>query len=105
MKRTILVLIFLFLCIAIQAQQDSTYTYIYNCDSCGTFETVSFEPIELETDVAVSAAILPDTSTSTLAQFSSVAPRKWFTASSLLKQRKTVFNISQPRKDQHVCKH
>lgn len=58
------------------AQQDSTYNYIYNCDSCGTFETVSFELIELETNVDISAEVLPDTSINTLAQFSSVTLRK-----------------------------
>lgn len=75
------------------AQQDSTYSYVYICDSCGKFETISFEPIELETNVAISLELLPDTSTNTLAQFATSTLRKGVSASSIFKTRQNNFNI------------
>ncbi|MGR6087466.1 MAG: T9SS type A sorting domain-containing protein [Arcticibacter sp.] len=93
MKRFISFLFSFLTLTVVQAQQDSTYSYVYDCDSCGTFETISFEPIELETEVDISSEILPDTSTSTLAQFSSVSLRKASTSSGVLSSSKTHLNI------------
>lgn len=86
-------LFFLFFITIAHAQQDSTYSYVYLCDSCGTFETVSFEPIELETNVDISSELLPDTSTSTLVQFSTVSLRKASSPSKVLSANITALNI------------
>lgn len=93
MKKIVAFLFCLLFLTGARAQQDSTYSYIYDCDSCGTFETVSFEPIELETEVDIFSEVLPDTSTSTLAQFSSVTLRKASSQSSVLNLNKTYMNI------------
>ena len=84
---------FLFASVA-QAQLDSTFTYIYNCDSCGTFKTVSFAPIDLETEVDITSQVLSDTSISTLAEFSSVSLRKALSPSGVKNpDKKTKMNI------------
>jgi hypothetical protein len=78
MKTTLLLLIInlTLSCTQLFGQLDSTYTYTFNCPGCGTYETVSFEPIDLQTQASVTDLILPDSANVSLAQFSSSMLRK-----------------------------
>lgn len=78
----------------LKAQNDSTYSYVYDCLDCGTFKTISTEPIEVVTSVSISSAVLPDVSTNTIAAFSSVTARKASPSkSNVINQHKNIFNV------------
>ncbi|MGI8892785.1 MAG: T9SS type A sorting domain-containing protein [Bacteroidia bacterium] len=75
-RKLIITLLFIITCSWLFGQPDSTYTYTFNCQDCGTYETVSFEPIDLQTSATVSNLILPDSANISIAQFSSGTLRK-----------------------------
>ena len=76
MKKLVLSFIFLVFANTTNAQTDTTYNYIYECDGCGTFETIAATPIEMEISVVITSKVLPDSGKSTLAEFANSVARK-----------------------------
>ena len=91
MKKLLLVFILEFFAKTTNAQTDTTFSYIYECDGCGTFETISANPVDMETSVIITTQVLPDSGKSTLAEFSNSVSRK--AAKTTDKKNETLFNV------------